>query len=581
LTASQTQQFDKALNPPNLVGTKSVRDIWGKHLEMTTYDIAFVGSGIACSMTLCQLAQRLTKRPPPNKLLRICVIEKEGESWNGIPYGRRSTIGALAFQKLHEFLDEPERGKYIEWLAANAESWLTTLRKWGTPGADKWISDNQAFMEQNRWEELYLPRFLFGLYVSDSTARAIQELSKGGIATLTLIHGEAIEASRTPGGPFTIVVEDGDGARTNVHAMRVAFAIGSPPQRSIHNCVDGQSGFTHIDDLYSPSEDANIRKIEETLGHLPDKNMANILIVGSNASALEVLYLLTYRPRIRDLIKSVVVLSRSGKLPYKICEDRVLFELSALQAVSEFSHISAADVMAAIRSDVRRAEEMKVNVADLRDAVSAAVSRAVSMLDSSEQRKFVCEHGVHYSGLMRRAGRDTRNAADELASAGILATVKGEFRRLEPFPSGTGPMVATYAVEGCQSEIRYPVSFSVTINCGGFEELDCCSSRLINSVVTNRLCRVNSTRRGFFVNERLEASEECYVIGPLLGGNFNTTCRYWHVESASRISGLAKLLAESLSSSIFPSADVVAQTLLISRETQIIPSIDSSSGRIV
>lgn len=547
---------------------------------MKAYDIAFVGSGIACSMTLCQLAERLTKRPTRNKLLRICVIEKEGENWNGLPYGRRSTIGALAFQKLQEFLDEPERGKYIEWLVANAEFWLTTLRERGTPGADKWISDNQAFIEQNRWEELYLPRFLFGLYVSDCTARAVQELSNRGVANLTVIHGEAIEASRAPGGPFTIVVEGVGGARTNVHAVRVVLAIGSPPQRSIHNCGDGQNGFAHIDDLYSPSEDTNIRRIEETLAHLQDKNMANILIVGSNASALEVLYLITYRPHIRNLIKSVVVLSRSGKLPYKICEDRVSFELTALQAVCESSRISAADVMAAIRSDVRRAEEMKLNVADLRDAVSAAVSQAVSMLDSSEHEKFVCEHGFHYSGLMRRAGRDTRNAADELASAGILATVRGEFRRLDPLPSGTGPKVATYAVEGCQSEIRYPVAFSITINCGGFEELDCCSSRLINSVVTNRLCRVNSTRRGFFVNERLEASEECYVIGPLLGGNFNATCRYWHVESASRISGLAMLLAESLSNSVFPSADVVGQTLLISRDTQIIPSIESSSGRI-
>jgi uncharacterized NAD(P)/FAD-binding protein YdhS len=537
---------------------------------MTAYDIAFVGSGIACSMTLCQLAERLTKRPTRNKLLRICVIEKEGESWNGIPYGRRSTIGALAFQKLQDFLDEPERGKYIEWLAANAESWLTTLRKWGIPGADKWISDNQAFMEQNKWEELYLPRFLFGLYVSDCTARAVQELSKRGIATLTVIHGEAIDASRTSGGPFTIAVEGSGVARTNIHALRVVFAIGSPPQRSIHNCSDGQHGFTHIDDLYSPSEDANIRRIEETLEQLQDRNMANILIVGSNASALEVLYLLAYRPHIRNLINSVVVLSRSGKLPYKICEDRVSFELSALQAVCESPHISAADVIAAIRSDVRRAEEMKFNVADLRDAVSAEVNRAVSMLDSREQEKFVCEHGVHYSGLMRRAGRDTRNAADELASAGILTTVKGEFRRLDPLPSATGPKVAIYAVEGCQSEVRYSVSFSVTINCGGFEALDYCSSRLVNSVVTNGLCRVNSTRRGFFVNERLEASEEFYVIGPLLGGNFNATCRYWHVESASRISGLAKLLAESLSNSIFPCADVVAQTLLISRDTQII-----------
>jgi uncharacterized NAD(P)/FAD-binding protein YdhS len=548
---------------------------------MTTYDVVIVGSGIACSMTLCHLVECLTKRPTRNKLLRICVIEKEEECWSGIPYGRRSTIGALAFQKLKEFLDEPERSNYIEWLAANAESWLTTLRKCGGPSADKWISNNQSLIEQNRWEELYLPRFLFGLYVSNRTARAVQELSKRGIATVTVSHGEAIEASRVPGGPFTIAVDGNGGTRFQVHGLRVVLAMGSPPQRSIHNCgLDGQNGYVHIDDLYSPSEDVNLRRIQQTLSQSEDKDRANILIVGSNASALEVLYLITYRRDIRDLIKSVVVLSRSGKLPYNICEGTVSFGLVALHSVCELPHLSAADVMAAIRSDVQRAEELKLNVADLRDAVGAAVSRAIAMLDIREQERFVCEHGVHYSRLMRRAGRDTRNAADELARVGILTTLKGEFRRLDPSPSGAGPKVATYAVAGCESEITYPVPFSVTINCGGFEELECCSSRLINSLISNRLCRVNTTKRGFFVNERLEASDQCYVIGPLLGGNFNSSCRFWHVESASRISGLAKLLAESLSSNIFPSVDVLAQTLLISPDTQVLPSINSPTGVI-
>ena len=83
-------------------------------------------------------------------------------------------------------------------------------------------------------------------------------------------------------------------------------------------------------------------------------------------------------------------------------------------------------------------------------------------------------------------------------------------------------------------------------------ELDSSSSRLITSLLNNKLCYINSTNRGFVVNDRLEASENVYVIGPLVGGNFNEKFRFWHVESASRIVGLAKLLAESLSDSLFP-----------------------------
>jgi uncharacterized NAD(P)/FAD-binding protein YdhS len=134
----------------------------------------------------------------------------------------------------------------------------------------------------------------------------------------------------------------------------------------------------------------------------------------------------------------------------------------------------------------------------------------------------------------------------------MLTTLKGDLRRLDPSPAGSGLMCATYANPEFQAEVTHSVPFSITINCGGFEELDFTSSRFINSLIENELCFVNSTNRGFVVNDRLEASENVYVIGPLVAGNFNEKVRYWHVESASRIVGLAKLLAESLSDSLFP-----------------------------
>ena len=522
---------------------------------MPMYDIAIVGSGIACSRTICELAERLKDIPVRGRMLRIAVIEREGEMWNGVPYGRRSAVGALAFQRLQEFLEEPERSHYISWLVADASSWLKTLREWGGPGAAKWISDNQSLMDGDKWGELYLPRFLFGLYVSSQAARAVEELSRTGLASVTPINGEVTGVSRRPDRFHNIAVEGYSGARFSVHAARIVLAIGSPPQKSIFSgAVAGQHSHTHIEDIYSPSEGISIQKIHQALIALP-KQMANILILGSNASSLEVLYLINYRPEIRNLINSVVVLSRSGLLPYKICEETVQFELTALESLRECSYFTAANLMAAITCDIRRAEELRLNIADLRDPVGAAVSRLTALLPTSEQKKFVCEHGVHYSRMMRRAGRDTRSAADELANLGILNTVKGDLRTLEPIQSGNGLMSATYTTAGCEGEITYPVPFSITINCGGFEELEVSSSPLINSLIENKLCCVNSTKRGFVVNDRLEASENVYVIGPLVGGNFNGKIRYWHVESASRIVGLAKLLAESLSDSLFPPSE--------------------------
>lgn len=514
-------------------------------------------------MTLCHLAERLRDKPVQTKMLRIGIIEKEGEMWTGVPYGRRSVIGALTFQKLQEFLEEPERSCYIEWLRATAGSWLQTLREWGGSGAAKWISDNQSLMDQDKWGELYLPRFLFGLYVSSQAACAVEELSRLGLASVTRIQGEAVGISGMPGRPRAIDVEDDRGARRSLHAERVVLAIGSPPQKAVQgSAVTGRPSHVYINDMYSPSETASMYRIQKALSALPDKTSANLLILGSNASALEALYLINYRPRIRHRINSIVIFSHSGLLPYKISEETVEFRLLALEELRIAASFCAADLMAAISSDIRRAEAFGLNIADLRDLVGVAVNQSIDLMHVREQERFICEHGVHYSRMMRRAGRDTRNAADELVDQGILTTVRGALRRLEPFPSGSGLMRAVYTLADEPAEMTYPVPFRISINCGGFEDLDCSSSRLINSLVSNRICKVNSTRRGFLVDENLKASENVYVIGPLVAGNFNDRIRFWHVESASRISGLAKLLAESLFDSLFLSSEAALSSTM-------------------
>ena len=82
------------------------------------------------------------------------------------------------------------------------------------------------------------------------------------------------------------------------------------------------------------------------------------------------------------------------------------------------------------------------------------------------------------------------------------------------------------------------------VNCTGFEELPDSSSLLIRNLVEKRLCRVNSSNRGFDVNEDFEANTRLYIVGPLLGGIFNNKLRYWHVENAKRIYKAGSMLAD-------------------------------------
>src|SRR5215475_4730631 len=75
----------------------------------STFDIAFIGSGIACSMTLLELAEVLLRGDAAPSTLRIAVVERDEQFWCGIPYGRRTSIRSLAIQKLDEFVGEAEK----------------------------------------------------------------------------------------------------------------------------------------------------------------------------------------------------------------------------------------------------------------------------------------------------------------------------------------------------------------------------------------------------------------------------------------------------------------------------------------
>jgi uncharacterized NAD(P)/FAD-binding protein YdhS len=269
-----------------------------------------------------------------------------------------------------------------------------------------------------------------------------------------------------------------------------------------------------------------------------------VLVVGSNATSLEALYLLRHDARIRERLNSITVISRSGVLPYMICDEPLEFEFPRLSALVSAGTVSAADLLAAIRADLETAVERSLNPADLYDGIGALLGQAMARMDVVQQEEFHCVHGMDFTKLVRRAGRDCRQASEELAADGTLSMLAGEVLRVDARAPGQPFAAVRYRAGGV--EHTHPDSFAAVLNCGGFEELDACSSPFLRSAMANGLCRPNRTNRGLAVNDDFEASPGFRVIGPLVGGNFNAKLRYWHVESAPRIRTLAKSLAARL-----------------------------------
>lgn len=116
-----------------------------------TFDVAFIGSGAACSMTLLEMADALLSSPSASPKLRIAVVERDEQFWCGIPYGQRSSIGSLAIQKLDDFADEPEKAAYRIWLEQNKQRWLAFFQAEGGAAAARWICDNRDSLDGNQW----------------------------------------------------------------------------------------------------------------------------------------------------------------------------------------------------------------------------------------------------------------------------------------------------------------------------------------------------------------------------------------------------------------------------------------------
>ncbi|WP_191495790.1 FAD/NAD(P)-binding protein [Mycobacterium simulans] len=523
------------------------------------FDIAFIGSGVACSMTLLEMADALLSGPTAPPKLRIAVVERDEQFWCGIAYGRRSSIESLAIQKLDDFADEPEKSAYSAWLERNKQRWLAFLQEAGGDAAVRWIYDNREALDGNQWGELYLPRFLFGAFISEQVNAAILALGMRDLAEIVTIRADAVSAHSADGGDGGYVIglsPSGDGP-TAIAAGKVVVSIGSPPTKAIV-AGDSEPAFTYINDLYAPGGESNLERLRQSLDRVEPREKRNVLVVGSNATSLEALYLMRHDARIRERVHSITVISRSGILPYQICDEPTEFEFprlrTLLSAEAEAEAVAAADLMSAIRDDLATAKARSLNLADLYDSVGALLRQALHKMDLAQQEEFFCVHGMNFTKLVRRAGRDCRQASQELAANGTLRLLAGEVLRLDACASGQPFATMTYRAAG--AEHSHPVPFAAVLNCGGFEELDACSSPFLVAAMQNGLCRPNRTNRGLLVNDDFEASPNFCVIGPLVGGNFNPKIRFWHVESAPRIRSLAKSLAASLLASLKPATAV-------------------------
>ncbi|MBC7914742.1 MAG: FAD/NAD(P)-binding protein [Pyrinomonadaceae bacterium] len=517
-------------------------------MKENSYDLTFVGSGIACTYTIIHFIN-LLKQVPLYQKVRILVIDKEDEFWSGIAYGKRSGFNSLIISSLKEFLPQDELELFKTWLTQNISWVFGDFQERNGKLSSDWLESNKKRISENDWDELYLPRYIFGYFLRERVTALLESDVKRNLLDYKLLKADVTDIQKNDTF-YKIIAKDSFSNQLEIESEKIILSIGSPPKKCLHTLKKDNSfsGVSLIEDFYQPKLEDNINEIYETLKKSTNRDHNNILIVGSNASALEAAYNIMDISGVGDLISRFYFLSRDGVFPYRIDHSKMDlndYKPITLNALKECSRITSKQILEAVKMDVELAKINKINVADIIGYMSNTINELLARLSLFEQKRFVIKYGVEIGKFQRRAGKEYRDTVDNLTLVNKLENLTGKFVRIF---YKEGEFVHVEYIESHTSETRtFTTPVKCIINCSGFEDLSISSSfDLIRSLIINNICRINDSKRGFEVNENFEASENLFVIGPLLAGNIYKKRMIWHVESCTRIFYLSIELAEIL-----------------------------------
>jgi uncharacterized NAD(P)/FAD-binding protein YdhS len=518
------------------------------------YDLAIVGAGISSAYTLIHYIGLLEQQYNSNQTdlkventdlqptpVKIIVTEKSGEFWTGIPYGGRSGRTALLISPLIEFIPQQvEREHFTEWLNTNRD-WLFDRQEYSKGElASKWWEANQQAMSQGLWDDLFIPRHTFGLYLKQRLADLLAAATIKGLIEIDLIKADVVDVRQKQ----NLYVVDFLTEQTNTYftTHKLVLAIGSPPNVAFEMADEAGVDFCYIDNMYEPSLDFNLDRICKSLEHQSDRQ---VLVVGSNAGTLDTLYSLNNSKTVTSLVDKFIILSPNAAFPHRISREVVQLEYTpqALVELLQSTSFTAKQIFEAVRQDVHIASAEHINISDIYGDITKVVMQALNRLDMGEQQQFVHRYAVEIGKLQRRAGGEYLDVVDELISERKLAFLKGKFVRHIPLTAGGSG--CEYIDENHQKQVL-DTPVGVIINCAGFQDVTKSSSVLIQNLLQREICQPNASHRGFVVDKDFKANKNCYVMGPLVAGNIDGTFKVWHAESCQRIIGLSQHLATVL-----------------------------------
>lgn len=519
-------------------------------------DLAFVGLGLSNAMTFLNFLNELIDEPPL-RAMSVLLIEQHPVHFTGVAYGPRSGTNSLLINTLEEFIGEEERGEYIAWIRQNMARLSKDYERAGGDLSAKWLKTFREAEESTLEKSLCVPRSFFGRYLREQVFSMLKLATALGVVDVQAITGEVRDLSLTPIG-YSLDVE---GQAWSLLAEKVVLGVGPPVARPLpyRDGVRAAASTRVVENPYEHSIGELATGMAKELCQEPQGDEpVNVLIVGSNASAIESSYLLFDQPGFQERVNKVFVLSPTGNFPHRRLNPagQPDFEPIHLSRLSEQQGLTAKDIYTALEQDLEMWKQ-RLNGEKLPlFSSNKELMAAVNSLDRTEKEKFASTYGLMIGKYQRRAGDEYLDMADSMERLGKLEHVAGRFVEITSCDSNGSTV--DYRPPDSVDPVPFPHSLSVVINCMGPLTLKDRQSELVENLIRREICTVNSSGRGFVVGDDYTAAPNLIVTGPLISGNVIRDQAVWHVEHCGRLTSIAKDVAGMLHGDIVETFIVAA-----------------------
>jgi uncharacterized NAD(P)/FAD-binding protein YdhS len=516
----------------------------------STSDVTFIGSGISTSFSLINFLELVNNEPDSSKKIHISIIEKYSEFNLGIPYGSRSGFSTLLITSLRNFLIEPERSLFIKWLNKNKIWLLDELIKEGGALSEKWVNDNEDAIQNNNWEDLFIPRRFFGCYLNHRVHNKIEALTQKGLIHVSFIQGEVLDIEKN-NTQYNIFLKNS----RQLKAKKVILSIGSLPVKYLwkNEEIIEDKNLMFLNNPYNPELGVSLNKISDFINERKRLKATNILIVGANASALELLYKVNDNSNGTIKNTTFTFLSTQGTVPDSLIDEERQkdFIPNHLIELKTETNLTVDLVAEATFKDLDAADKIKLGPASTVEIISKHFGVLLEDLSTEDLEIFACKYGNEIGRRQRCAGLHYSNVITDLEKENRFNHISGRFIKMEKDSHNDYYLHYKDTLTSSDKILEKP--FHLVINCVGSNNLNHQDiPALHKNVIDKGYCIPNSSKIGFHVNSKLEARPNLHIMGPMLAGNVIDNKAVWHVEHCGRIIWLSKVLSKILYDDLFP-----------------------------